>query len=146
MIASVEHLLKDSGLRYVKEVEPGEPERFSVPFDLSGGPLVVRVHSLADMICADCFLCRLDSLGLVTGTKELLLNLLRLNSSLDYARVFVYTSPEDEIDWIAVTACVPLDLVTPTSAGQVILATASLAERAMQVIHHHTGTRQEQLE
>ena len=139
MSGTIEQILDQSKLRYTKEVDPAQGETYSVPFDSSAGPLAVRVCLIRDVFSASIFLRRLDSLAVKGTMKALLLELLRLNSLTTLARVFVYTSEEDETDWIAVGAEIPGPSPPVELATEAILEAARLSERVMETISDHTS-------
>lgn len=145
MGVDIERVLGDSELSFTKEVSSEGEEVYSVPFDSSVGTFVLRMCVVAEMFEVSTFLRRLDSLSLKTPRKHLLLELLKLNSTSSYARVFLWTSPDDENDWIGVAGEAPLESLTTPSAIAVINGTAAIAEQALQTILVHTSEPQKQL-
>ena len=145
MSIDIEDLIRNSGLRYVKEVAPNEGKvTFSFPFDTSGGPILVHLDSSGTLLSTSTFVRNLDSVC-VPSRKDLYLQLLKLNARLfGYARVGIWSSPPQEQEWALVTCDLPLAEASQEFVKLAIQDTAYLAEQVIRVIQDLVPSAQKQ--
>lgn len=143
MEPNIEGLLDQSGLRYTKEVVPGEADSFSVSFETPEGIVSLRVFAAGGMLGVWSLIRSLDSLPLGTPRKDLLVGLLRLNDGAILARVSVWTSEKDEVDWIVVAGQLPPGVVNADLLRGLVIETAQCASDVLRLIALHTTAGQQ---
>ena len=134
MTVQIEDLLRDSSLRYTKEVDADGDESYSLPFETSQELIVIHVQDYSGTFHVGTLLRRLDALPLRGTTKALLNALLKLNAYPSAARVFLWTSSEDESDWIGVDGGVPSESLTSDSAVRVINDVVEMGDKILATI------------
>ena len=144
MPCNIEPLLRECGLRYTKDSIPGLEDRFSVPFDSPDGPFSLLISAAEQTILISSVLRCLDSLALASR-KPLFEDLLKINVSSTFARVSLWTDPDEETDWIAVASDVPSESLTAAVLDLAIACTADFAASVLALVARHTAIPQKQL-
>ena len=146
MSDNVESLLKQAELRYVKEVEPGgEEERYSLPFETPDGTIFVGLYVGDILLSPNVFIRTLDSIGVGTSKSQFLADLLKLNKNMLFARVSIWQSPDEDVEWLVTEADLPTDSITPENLRWVVEETVSLTQKVLETISAHSTATRKQL-
>ena len=145
MTLPIEDLLLECGLHYTKEVDPEKGTSFQLPFEVCSGTIFIKLHVDDRFVASYVFLRSLDTIAVQTSRKELFLDLLKLNANRLFARVAVWASKENEIEWILVTAESPADSLTAQGLKSLVEQTVNLADQVTATIQAHSTLPQRQL-
>jgi len=144
MTAAIEDQLRECRFSYTKEVDNQGRATFHLPFEISCGTVFVRLHVDETVFASYVFLRSLDSIA-VPSRRDLFLALLRLNSQVSFARVSIWGSTEDEVEWVLVDAQMPSRCVTPEAISSLVQQTVNLADQVATTIQLLSTTAQRQL-
>ena len=140
---NIESILQEQKIHYTKEVDGKAAVSFSLPYNVAGNMVAVFLFPRSDVVQATIGIRTLDSIG-TSSTKTLLRELLRLNGFTRYSKVILWSTPGEEVDWIAVDACIPSDALTASSLMACISDALALTEQVMQTIAACSGALQKQ--